>query len=173
MECSISKGMTPSNITTSINTILMLNGSNFNSWKENLEIVLGVMDLDLALGKILLLHLQIRVHLNKRGRKKGGRNLTNSIQETVTEKQTPTPPKPWPLRRSTRERRNDYIVFLQEHEVDIGMMENDPINFYEAMECSNSQKWIDAINEEIKSMKNNDIWELVPLPQGVKPIDCK
>ncbi|KAL0324716.1 UNVERIFIED_CONTAM: hypothetical protein Scaly_2438700 [Sesamum calycinum] len=29
----------------------MLNGSNFKSWKENLEIVLGVMDLDLALRK--------------------------------------------------------------------------------------------------------------------------
>ncbi|KAK4404382.1 hypothetical protein Sango_0806800 [Sesamum angolense] len=42
-------GMAPANITTSINTIPMLNGSNFKSWKENLEIVLGVMDLDLAL----------------------------------------------------------------------------------------------------------------------------
>ncbi|KAL0393037.1 UNVERIFIED_CONTAM: hypothetical protein Sradi_2526500 [Sesamum radiatum] len=42
-------GMTPANITVSINTIPMLNDSNFKSWKENLEIVLGVMDLDLAL----------------------------------------------------------------------------------------------------------------------------
>ncbi|KAL0392938.1 UNVERIFIED_CONTAM: hypothetical protein Sradi_2516600 [Sesamum radiatum] len=42
-------GMAPANITASINTIPMLNGSNFKSWKENLEIVLGVMDLDLAL----------------------------------------------------------------------------------------------------------------------------
>ncbi|KAK4388610.1 hypothetical protein Sango_2467600 [Sesamum angolense] len=41
--------MTTTNITASINTIPMLNGSNFKSWKENLEIVLGVMDLDLAL----------------------------------------------------------------------------------------------------------------------------
>ncbi|KAL0442205.1 UNVERIFIED_CONTAM: hypothetical protein Sradi_0159400 [Sesamum radiatum] len=49
MECQISKGMAPANITASINTIPMLNGSNFKSWKENLEIVLGVMDLDLAL----------------------------------------------------------------------------------------------------------------------------
>ncbi|KAL0287276.1 UNVERIFIED_CONTAM: hypothetical protein Sangu_2699100 [Sesamum angustifolium] len=41
--------MTPANITASINTIPMLNGSNFKSWKENLDIVLGMMDLDLAL----------------------------------------------------------------------------------------------------------------------------
>lgn len=82
-----------------------------------------------------------------------------------------------PLRRSTRERRsavsNDYIVFLQEHEVDIGMVEDDPINFRQAMESSNSQKWLDAMNEEIKSMKDNDVWDLVPLPEGAKPIGCK
>ncbi|KAL0453406.1 UNVERIFIED_CONTAM: hypothetical protein Slati_1318700 [Sesamum latifolium] len=92
------------------------------------------------------------------------------IQETVIEEQTPTPPESLPLRRSTRERRStlldDYIVFLQEHEIDIGIMGNDPINFHQAMKCSNSQKWIDAMNEEIKSMKDNDVWELVHLPEG-------
>ena len=79
-----------------------------------------------------------------------------------------TPPDPTPLRRSTRERRSalpdDYIVFLQEHEFDIGAVEDDLINFRQAMETSKSQKWIDAMNEEIKSMKDNDIWDLVPLP---------
>ena len=38
-----------SNITASINSIPMLNGINFKTWNENLQIVLGVMDLDLAL----------------------------------------------------------------------------------------------------------------------------
>ena len=38
-----------SNITSSINSIPMLNGTNFKTWHENLQIVLGVMDLDLAL----------------------------------------------------------------------------------------------------------------------------
>ena len=32
---------------------------------------------------------------------------------------------------------------------------------------------IDAMNEEIKSMKDNDVCDLVPLPEGVKPIGCK
>ncbi|KAL0336423.1 UNVERIFIED_CONTAM: hypothetical protein Sradi_4854200 [Sesamum radiatum] len=41
--------MTPANITANFNTIPMLNSSNFKSLKENLEIVLGVMDLDLTL----------------------------------------------------------------------------------------------------------------------------
>ena len=68
---------------------------------------------------------------------------------------------------------DDYIVFLQEHEADIGIVEDDPINFRQAMESSNAQKWIDAMNEEIKSMKDNDVWDLVPLPEGAKPIGCK
>ena len=82
----------------------------------------------------------------------------NNIQEPpVPEEQTLPPPEPTPLRRSTRERRSalpdDYIVFLQEHEFDIGAVEDDPINFCQALESSKSQEWIDAMNEEIKSMK--------------------
>ena len=93
----------------------------------------------------------------------------NNIQEPpVLEEQTLPPSEPTPLRRSTRERRSsvpdDYIVFLQEHEFDIGAVEDDPINFRQALESSKSQEWIDAMNEEIKSMKDNDVWDIVPLP---------
>ena len=38
-----------SNINASINSTPMLNGTNFKTWHENLQIVLGVIDLDLAL----------------------------------------------------------------------------------------------------------------------------
>ena len=41
--------MTSVNITANINSILILNGSNFNSSQKNLLIALAVMDLDLAL----------------------------------------------------------------------------------------------------------------------------
>ncbi|KAL2516950.1 hypothetical protein Adt_13197 [Abeliophyllum distichum] len=40
---------TASTISANINSIPMLNGSNFKDWKENVLIVLGCMDLDLAL----------------------------------------------------------------------------------------------------------------------------
>ncbi|RDX67398.1 hypothetical protein CR513_53731, partial [Mucuna pruriens] len=68
----------------------------------------------------------------------------------------PQQPQEVPLRRSIRERRHaipdEYLVFLQEHKDDIGLIEDDPINFCEAMQSSNSKKWIDAIKDEIKSM---------------------
>ena len=45
-----------------------------------------------------------------------------------------------PLRRSIRERRkaisNDYVVFLQEHEDEISMMEDDPINLHQEIQSS-------------------------------------
>ncbi|KAL4335653.1 hypothetical protein GQ457_07G001670 [Hibiscus cannabinus] len=95
------------------------------------------------------------------------------IQEP--QEQTQQPPEQVLLRRSTRERKNaisdDYIVFLQENQE--GMMEDDPINFHHAMQSINSQKWIDAMQEEYKSMQDNKVWELVSLPEGEKPIGCK
>ncbi|RVW39334.1 Retrovirus-related Pol polyprotein from transposon TNT 1-94 [Vitis vinifera] len=98
-------------------------------------------------------------------------------EDIAPEEQTQQPQENMPLRRSTRERRNaisdDYIVYLQEREVESGMMEDDPINFQQAMKSSNSQKWIEAMNEEYKFMQDNKVWELVPLPVGTKPIGCK
>ena len=38
-----------STISANINSIHVLSGTNFKTWKENLMIVLGCMDLDLAL----------------------------------------------------------------------------------------------------------------------------
>lgn len=52
-------------------------------------------------------------------------------------------------------------------------MEDDPINFRQAIQDSNSKKWIEVMKEEYKSMQDNKVWELVPLPEGVKPIGCK
>ena len=89
----------------------------------------------------------------------------------------PQQPQPVvPLRRSTRERRKaiseDYVVFLQEHEFDKGL-EDDPTSVNQAKQCTNSEKWIVAMQEEMKSMKDNGVWDLVELPKGIKPIGCK
>jgi hypothetical protein len=65
------------------------------------------------------------------------------------------------LRRSIRDRRsaisNDYIVFLQENEFNIGMMEDDSVTFRQALESINSHKWTKVMDEEIKSMYDNKV----------------
>ena len=67
---------------------------------------------------------------------------------------------------------NDYIVYLQEHEFDMGL-ENDLISFSQAKQSVSSQKWIEAMKDEIKSMKYNEVWDLVELPKWAKSIGCK
>jgi uncharacterized protein YqgQ len=79
-----------------------------------------------------------------------------------------------PLRRSIRERKsvisNDYIVFLQENEFNIGMMKDDLVTLRQALESVNSHKWTKTMDEEIKSMYDNKVWDIVHLPEGVKLI---
>ncbi|CAL9006509.1 unnamed protein product [Prunus brigantina] len=40
-------------------------------------------------------------------------------------------------------------------------------------EASKDEKWVKAMDQEIDSIKKNDTWELVDLPQGKKPIGVK
>jgi Reverse transcriptase (RNA-dependent DNA polymerase) len=64
-------------------------------------------------------------------------------------------------------------VFLQENEFNISMMEDDLVTLHQVLESVNSHKWIKITDEEIKSMYDNKVWDIVHLPEGVKPIGCK
>ncbi|RVW43648.1 Retrovirus-related Pol polyprotein from transposon TNT 1-94 [Vitis vinifera] len=80
------------------------------------------------------------------------------------------------LRRFTRTKRsaipNDYVVYLQECDYNIGA-KNDPESFSQAMSCKESELWYNAMKDEMSSMKCNDVWDLVELPNGAKTIGCK
>ena len=67
---------------------------------------------------------------------------------------------------------DDYIVYLQEHEFDMGL-QDDPIFFSQTKQSVNSQKWVAIMKDKMKSMKYNDVWDLVKLLEKVKPIGCK
>ncbi|KAJ0899334.1 putative RNA-directed DNA polymerase [Helianthus annuus] len=80
-----------------------------------------------------------------------------------------------PLRRSSRQRRptnwDDYVTYLTE--MDPGKL-NDPISYNEAISSDQSSEWNNnAMIDELDSMNKNDVWDLVELPNGVKPGGCK
>ena len=81
-------------------------------------------------------------------------------QENIAIENAVEPPQPAPLRRSQRERRpaitDDYVVYLQESDFDIGIRK-DPVSFSQAMESDDSSKWMEAMNEELKSMAHNGV----------------
>ncbi len=52
-------------------------------------------------------------------------------------------------------------------------MEDDLIRVHQVIKSLNSQKWIDVMNEDFKSMQDNQVWNSVSLPKGSKYIGCK
>ena len=63
-------------------------------------------------------------------------------------------------------------MYLQESDYDI-TTENDPETFSQAVEGDKSTLWYNAMKDEMNSMAYNQVWDLVELPAGKKPIGCK
>ena len=64
------------------------------------------------------------------------------------------------------------MVYLQEFDFDIGI-NKDPVSFSQAVKSDDSNKWIAVVNEEMKSMDQNCVWDLVELPNNYKTVKCK
>jgi hypothetical protein len=41
------------------------------------------------------------------------------------------------------------------------------------MRSNHSDKWLEAMRDEITSMNSNDVWDLVDIPKGAKKVGCK
>ncbi|KAL0462572.1 UNVERIFIED_CONTAM: Retrovirus-related Pol polyprotein from transposon TNT 1-94 [Sesamum latifolium] len=74
------------------------------------------------------------------------------------------------LRRSTRESRPpDRYGFLEL----TSQLDNDPRTYREAISDIDLDKWLEAMRSEMDSMGSNQVWTLIDLPKGVKPVGCK
>ena len=52
-------------------------------------------------------------------------------------------------------------------------IDNDPVSFDQAMSGENSDKWLMAMKEELKSMDDNNVWEMTELSKDSKRVGCK
>ena len=60
------------------------------------------------------------------------------------------------------------------HEHDFNISDDlDPIIYEEAISSLYSNFWLDAMEDEMKSMASNGVWDLAELPDGSKPIGFK
>ena len=50
---------------------------------------------------------------------------------------------------------------------------DEPSSFEEACQCDNSTEWIEAAEDEMQSLRENQTWELVDKPIEAKIIDCR
>ncbi|KAK4383008.1 hypothetical protein Sango_2818500 [Sesamum angolense] len=49
----------------------------------------------------------------------------------------------------------------------------EPSSVEEALKSENSKKWLSAMAEEMKSLKDNNTWVLVSKPKTCSVVDCK
>jgi len=94
----------------------------------------------------------------------------------VVNPQAEVSPAVGPLWRSNRPRRQPrrYEDFVLTDSIDVLLLENDePATYKQAMADPDSEKWLEAMKSEMDSMSENQVWDLIDLPDGVKPIGCK
>jgi hypothetical protein len=70
-----------------------------------------------------------------------------------------------PPRRSQRARRSaisdNYEVYVSEKI----QIEGDPTSFEESMRSAHSSKWLTAMEDEMRSMSTNKVWDLEEIPK--------
>ncbi|GJR37446.1 hypothetical protein Tco_1213130 [Tanacetum coccineum] len=79
-----------------------------------------------------------------------------------------------PIRRSTRTRcaPDRMCLYIDNEEHDLGDL-GEPANYKVALLDPQSNKWLNAMNVEMQSMKDNKVWELVDLPPNGKTFGHK
>ncbi|GJW06208.1 retrotransposon protein, putative, ty1-copia subclass [Tanacetum coccineum] len=79
-----------------------------------------------------------------------------------------------PVRRSVRTHRapDRLCLNVEVEEYSLGDL-NEPTNYKAALLDLKSDKWVDAMNAEMQSMKDNQVWCLVDLPSNCKTVGSK
>nr|GEW86346.1 reverse transcriptase domain-containing protein [Tanacetum cinerariifolium] len=76
-----------------------------------------------------------------------------------------------PIHRSTRTRHapNHMCLYIDAEEHELGDL-GEPANYKAALLDTESEKWLNAMNVEMQSMKDNKVWVLVELPPNGKTV---
>ena len=97
---------------------------------------------------------------------------SDSETEAPTDGQSPDEGIPEQvLRRSTRERHQPN--YYGREQSNLSKSRNEPTSFEEATTGPDSSKWRQAMETEMRSLKDNDVWELMELPAERKAVGSK
>src|SRR4051812_32176360 len=66
-----------------------------------------------------------------------------------------------------------YCFFVSGGDGELMVDHDDPATFQEAVDGPDSELWLGAMREEMQSMSDNHVWELVDPIDGVRTIGCK
>ena len=97
--------------------------------------------------------------------------LQDPIESIATHKeeqqqpQTKDVPNVEAPRRSQRVRKSDIPADYEVYNTEKFQMDDDPTSFEEAMRSEHSSKWLEAMEDEMKSMNANKVWDLKIIPK--------
>nr|GEV40705.1 retrotransposon protein, putative, Ty1-copia subclass [Tanacetum cinerariifolium] len=79
-----------------------------------------------------------------------------------------------PIRKSSRTRRapDRMCLYIDAEEHELGDL-GEPANYKATLLDPESKKWLDAMNVEMQSIKDNDVWVLVELPPNARTVGSK
>jgi hypothetical protein len=83
----------------------------------------------------------------------------------VSEVEVHNEPENEALRRSKRFKKSVISTDYKVYNTEIVHMEGDPTSYEETMGIPNSSKWLEAMEDEMRSMSSNDVWDLVEIPK--------
>ncbi|KAL2251745.1 UNVERIFIED_CONTAM: Retrovirus-related Pol polyprotein from transposon TNT 1-94 [Sesamum indicum] len=95
---------------------------------------------------------------------------TESEIENETENSEQNPLENYQLARDRNRRQIRVPIKLRDFETALNIEMTEPTSIEEAMK---SKQWLSAMNEEMKSLKENKTWVLVPKPKNASIVDCK
>ena len=49
----------------------------------------------------------------------------------------------------------------------------EPVTLKEALDSTESEEWLHAMQKELQSLETNDVWDLVDLPEGKRVVGSK
>jgi hypothetical protein len=77
------------------------------------------------------------------------------------------------LRRSKRVKKSTISTDYKVYNIEIVHMKGDPTSYEEAMGGPNSSKWLKAMEDEMRSMSSNNVWDLEKISKRAKIVGCK
>jgi hypothetical protein len=97
-------------------------------------------------------------------------DLIQEVQDVVP----PDVEAPAPRRSIRACRATKNFTLLTTEQRDMLLLDNDePMTYTKAMMGPDYEKWLGAMESEIQSMHDNQVWNLVDPIDGVRPISCK
>ena len=101
-------------------------------------------------------------------------SIPTDIQQDESSVEHPVETPLAPRRSQRAHRAPDRYMFLTMGRHDVLLLDNDePKTYKEAVMRPDSEKWLEAMRSELKSMADNQVWNLVEPLDEVQPIECK